>query len=72
MHTHELRVSALCPALRGSTVSYPPPLLYKLRPCESVGLLVGTCRWTFHRSWISYALVQATAGVGTVMNWYLI
>ena len=28
--------------------------------CESVGLSVGTCRWTFHRSWISYALVQAT------------
>ena len=23
---------------------------------ESVGLSVGTCRWTLHRSWISYAL----------------
>ena len=23
--------------------------------CDSVGLSVGTCRWTFHRSWISYA-----------------
>ena len=26
--------------------------------CESVGLSVGTCRWTFHRSWISYANVR--------------
>ena len=40
--------------------------------CESVGLSVGTCRWTFHRSWISYALVQATVGVGTVIIWDLI
>ena len=37
---------------------------------ESVGLSVGTCRWTFHRSWISYALVQAAVGVGTVLIWY--
>ena len=40
--------------------------------CESVGLSVGTFRWTFHRSWISYALVQATACVGIVLIWYLI
>ena len=40
--------------------------------CESVGLSVGTCRWTFHRSWISYALVQATVGAGTVLSWDLI
>ena len=39
---------------------------------ESVGLSVGTCRWTFHLSWISYALVQATVGVGTVLIWDLI
>ena len=39
---------------------------------ESVGLSVGTCRWTFHRSWISYALVQATVGVGTVIIVYVI
>ena len=47
----------------------PPCISYAL---ESVGLSVGTCRWTFHRSWISYALVQATVGVGTVLIWYLI
>ena len=40
--------------------------------CESVGLSVGTCRWTFHRSWISYALVQATVAVGTVIILYII
>ena len=39
---------------------------------ESVGLSVATRRWTFHRSWISYALVQATVGVGTVLIWDLI
>ena len=39
---------------------------------ESVGLSLGTCRWTFHRSWISYALVQATVGVGTVIIVYVI
>ena len=31
--------------------------------CESVGLSVGTCRWTFHRSWISYALGGGFAAV---------
>ena len=40
--------------------------------CGSVGLSVGTFRWTFHRSWISYALVQATVGVGTVIIVYVI
>ena len=39
---------------------------------ESVGLSVGTCRWTFHRSWISHALVHATVGVGTVIILYVI
>ena len=39
---------------------------------ESVGLSVGTCRWTFHRSWISYTLLQATVGVGTVIIVYVI
>ena len=42
-----------------------------LHGCESC-LSVGTCRWTFHRSWISYALVQATVGVGTVIIVYVI
>ena len=55
----------------------PPPrcisyVLMTLHGCESVRLSVGTCRWTFHRSWISYALVQATVGVGTVLIWDLI
>ena len=39
---------------------------------ESVGLSVGTRRWTFHRSWINYALVQPTIGVGTVIILYAI
>ena len=62
------------------TIMLPPPpppcISYALRRrriddyarFESVGLSVGTCRWTFHRSWISYALVQATVGVGTRIN----
>ena len=63
---------ALLLALKVVGSGTPPPPLYKLRHCESVGLSVGTCRWTFHRSWISYALVQATVGVGTVLIWDLI
>ena len=47
-------------------------VLMTLHGFESVGLSAGTCRWTFHRSWISYALVQATVGAGTVLIWDLI
>ena len=35
--------------VEADAATVPPPPLYKLR------LRRGACRWTFHRSWISYA-----------------
>ena len=56
---------------RGQDEQFVPRLRREILD-EGIGLSVGTYCWTFHRSAISYALVQATVGIGTVIIWCVI